>query len=248
MIGAGFIAGGPSRAFYNRRRSAVIPLAPDTWQGLGTTNDLANVGGISDIQVPGLGIAKGETLFVCLECDGVVNVDNLNPTFAGQSLTSNGNFIIAGVSGIGIIPMYVGNNTGGDLVGTLDLDMTGSTALPTIACLLYSRVSTLNVAILSRDRLKGGTGTSGTQDSGLSVATNQAKEFLWGNIGTNGFAVDALGAWQTAFTAGQRASNVAGLDLKEGYRFVNAISTYRSEVTGATIRSYRSELSTYRGI
>ena len=244
MNSPGAIGAGPAtRPFFNRAAAGRAPLAPYSWGALGTSNDY-NAGGVSDITVSGIECFAGETVLVALVLgNNSVDVDAITPLIAGNA-PNNGITSWVYQGGAKTLFQWWYYSAGG-LSGDVVVDFTGSTALPVIVAMLVSRVSSVNPP-LAADKTKGAFGTSTNQDSGLTPATAQAREFLWGTIGTNGFGSDSLGTWQGSFTAGQRASDVNGIDLKEGYRFVNAISTYRSQVTGASNRAFRSLITTFK--
>jgi len=242
MITPAFAAQPCARPFYNRGLD-VTPLAPYTYQGLGTAS-ASSVGGVSSLVIPNCQGAVGEVVFGAICVDNQINVDNILVTMDGDPFKGGINWFYDVDKAL--FSYYVPMN-GVPRMGAIVFDFSLCTGLPTKVTGLASRASTLNQGggAIPLDKTKGGGGAGTNQDSGLTANTVQAHEFIYGLIATDGFGVDALGAWTAPLVAGQRASNVNGLDLKEGFAWVNAIGTYRAQVTGATSRAWRALCQTF---
>lgn len=196
------------------------------------------------ITLPGVTIPTGAALLVGFLYDNAIAVDFFEitvdatmPTGTAQLLYGVGFNLAANVAWF--------DPQGFDVAGDLLIDFSGSSGFPLNACLVAILVSDLKSPAIDRTKTAAG-GPSTTQDSGLTAATAQAKEFVWGIIGTDGVNTDTIGTWQAGMAAGANVSAGGVFQLKEGFQSVNAVSTYRAEVLGGTSRRFGAICITFK--
>ena len=147
-----------------------------------------------------------------------------------------------------VVMFWLDGTVWGPIVGgNLSASFTAGTDFPTVSVMLATKVTGLK-SPTPQDKTKFTSGGPATdQDSGLTAATTQAREFIYCLVGSDYNIGDTLGVWQDGAVAGQDIANT-GMRLKEGYHSVNAIGTYRSRVTGATSRRFGARCETFKGV
>jgi hypothetical protein len=238
MPGAG-VHGPMVRPFFNH--GGVIPIVRTALGEIGG-------GGLWDLTLGPRTLIGSDTLLVALSYDGIIAGAADSTTFNGVAMTlANG--ITGGTLGNDYLTqIYYLRMMGVGTTGNVVADFTVGAVAPTNSAMLVIGVSGLRQVAASNDRNKAARGgPSTTQASGLTLATQQAREFIWGIIATSGpYLFDVLGAWDLPLTAGNRTGFLA-LDLKEAYYTAAAINTFQARVTGATSQRYMALCSTFRG-
>lgn len=245
MISPGAIGAGPIvRPFYNRGgASAPAPIARTA---LGTVAE-----GTADPTptIPGITVAAGQAMLAMIAYNNPILGTTLVVDVGGLGLTVTQVPLVFGLTADTLTLCYIEAGIA-PYSGDLTFDFSTGMDIPQRAVAYAIKVDGLKVTgALDKSKTNINANiASGTQDSTASAAIVQAKEFIWGNIGTASAAVgDAVGAWQFGLTAGQVAV-VSGLGIKEGFAIVNAVATYRAEVTGATSRRYGARVDTWKGL
>lgn len=230
-----------SRGYYNRRGGVVLPVRSPAGTASGTGAPLLTLNG------PPVTVDVGETLLMGVVYDNAGLVDGANPDVGGAGLPWSTYALQYGIGLNLMLALYWFDNTITPYSGNVVMDFSTGTGFPLNCAFVLSKVTNLTLGFFG-DRFKTALGGPATdQDSGLTAATSQAREFIYGLIGTDGAGADAIGTWQAGMAAGQSAAAV-GMQIKEGFQSVNAISTYRSRVTGATSRRFRSSCVTFLGV
>lgn len=242
MIGVGLVS--PAVWPYYQRHPATGP-PPMARTPLGTAAD--DSGAIEVVELGTVTLAAGETLLAatCYPslADDQFELAVVGPLPAWTTLKydgGNGLTIAVGWVAAGLAPYS----------GTLQYVWIAGD-LPANAACLAVKVSSLNTTVPhdKQATANGGFPSSGTQDSGLTGATSQAVEFIWGIIGTNGRNADTVGTWDAPLVAGQSIGTTGGgVQIKEGYYLASGISNYRARVTGATARRWVARCDTFKGL
>ncbi len=227
------------RPFYNRGASGPAPI---TFTPLG--KNVQSGTPLMSLTINGISVSAGETLFA-----GIVYTPTINVSMV----------VDVGGAGLAVSTLQLNFGTARRLVlcyitaaqapysGNLVFDFSSGIGFPTEASAVVSKVSQLKLAA-PIDKSKTASGAiSGTQDSGLTAATTQATEFIYGLIGTMGVGGDTVGNWQAGMAAGQSIGGPLTA-IKEGWQAVSSIGTYRAEVTGATPRVWGARCDTFKGV
>ena len=241
-------ASGAVRPFYNRQ-PAGGPIETIVYTPLGFNQDAVDVGPffIQTLVSPAFTLNVDDTLLCALCYNNQANVDALTVQLNGVDL----NGLVArtfntGADWIGQI-LYLPKGT--LRVGSVIADFSASTGFPTRASILIAKVAGL-IPGVSPNRFKAAFGSSGTQDSGLTILTNVTPhQFVWGAIACQGSVGDTVGAWQAGMAGSQNSTILsAGASwIKEGQQIVNAFGQYRAEVTGATSKPFAAMVATFKG-
>lgn len=239
-IGAGPVV----RPFFNRQPAGGPP--PDiTVTALGSDAE-TNGGGVSLLDLGSSSLGSTETAFLAVVHNQGVDADNVVYSLNGDPFTTE-TVLLFNASTYAIHLLSFAMN-GTARSGSVLVSFAGSTALPTVAA-AFAFKATLMQQVAIVDRIKTGTGNSGTQDSALSAVTTNAHDLIVGAIGTSGGTTDTLGTWSAPLAALGRAGIAGGTaDLKVAVGVVAVTAQYRSRVTGATARPYGSICGCYKGI
>lgn len=241
MIRPGAIGASPIVQPFLVRSGPAAPAVP--------TRTLAGTNGQSgapllSITLPGITITPGVALLVGFVYDNAIAVDSIQISVDATMATGTAQVLYGLGLNLAANIAWIGPDAFG-AAGDLLIDFSGGTGFPLNCCLVACYVTDLMDPAIDKTKAAAG-GPSTTQDSGLTAATAQAKEFVWGIIGTDGVNTDTIGTWQAGMAAGANVSAGGVMQLKEGFQAVSAIGTYRAKVLGGTSRRFGAICATFK--
>jgi hypothetical protein len=229
-----------SRPHYNR--GVVVTPGAISRTPLGT---VAASGGVTTMTIAGITVPYQSALIIGLTHNNlstesiVITVGGLAVPFSALGTTFTLDNIVYTFWCDAVNAPYNGN---------LVIDFTGGADQPTVAAAYATAVANLQPMTAADQQASAAGPAATTQDSGLTPNTTKANEYVSGTIGTSGsLNADADGAWQTLAAGQSIGTAAAGCKIKEGWFIAAGITTFRSEVLGATSRRWASNCVTFKG-
>lgn len=234
-------AGAVVRPFYNRGGPGGTPIPQDNLPHV-LGQDSSTVSPTS-LQAGPIIAGAADSVFLMMTYNNAPNVDSVVVTFAGDSFLSSSIVSFNGAQNQGQIYWFPMNGT--PRTGNVLVDFSGSTAPPNGASMVVLGCSGLLQTSLL-DRIKNGSGSSGSQTSGASASTTHASDLILGLISTSGvYPTDTRGNWTAPNVALYRFGNSNG-DLKIASYTVAVTGAQTVALTGASSRPYGAQMAAFK--